>query len=572
MPNIRDRLVAYGTSIGNLSQVPTATVNPIGTRITVGVTNVNDIDLTTVISSAQSITAYHSTLFREFHLRAESTYNFYVDGEDVAPTSDTPGALTTLPRYVTLRWNTAPPTVSNAESTKGVRPYINPDVKPIRTATSLEIAKHALANGYISPGVVSSLIVDPPAPVSTQTSIDEDSFLLDQSAGGQSAADHVGVKTSPYAIKRLANAEPATVVNFIDPSVAGVFDTNRIQISTDALHLTVAASLAKVIGSLEVISEFNQDVPIQNPPPDFTGRSDSPTVVYVGYVIERYDVGPEGSMVLTRTIMIDDPAMDEFIDRQVAYGGKYVYRIRSIVQWTRTSDIDFNGISTIDRMSSFSSLVSPPLASFYAGDWTDWVRTEVVDNVPPEPPDEVTVRPVSRNKEIRIAWKMPNDPQDDLSGITLVRAVVNNGRISDWQNIGSFAVSNGSYTDRGVMTYESGYSYIYALYSHSYHNVISALSDQIEARLSPADSREEIPVIQVDVRGADPMTHASNTIGVGPTEIKANNSLTFYCRGGTSRQPLRDSTYLVEVRSLSTGERTLVNLDVDATDIGVADA
>ena len=146
------------------------------------------------------------------------------------------------------------------------------------------------------------------------------------------------------------------------------------------------------------------------------------------------------------------------------------------------------------------------------------------------------------------------------------------GRVSDWKVLGEFVVGNGSYVDRDVRTYESGHSYIYALYSWSYHGVISPLSDQVEARLSPTDSREELPVIQISDAGADPMVHASNKRGVDPTEIKANQRLTFYCRGGDSRHPLRDSTYLAEVRSLSTGETALVTLDVDATDIGVVDA
>lgn len=525
------------------------------------------------VTSAKSSPAYFSTLFRKFGLLAESTYNFYVEGEGVAPVFDQSGTLDSLPRYVTLRWKTAPTIPTRQISQKGVRPYITPEVLQPPKAASFEVAKSALANGYIAPGVITAVIAEPPPPVTTfPTKIDEDSFLLAKETAGQFATDHLGDANSYYSIEPVSLVQEAKVVNFVDPSIAGTFDSNRISIATDPLHLTVAGSLAKVMGSLEVLSEFNQDVAIQNPAPDFTAHPEAPTVAYIGYIIERYDLRPDGSMVLGRTISIDDATVDEFVDRQVAYDGTYAYRMRSIVQWTHASDLDFAGTSTIDRMSSFAALTTPPLASFYAGDWSDWTRTKVVDTVPPDPPDEVTVRPVSWKGEIRISWREPNNPQNDLSKLTLVRAEVVSGRVSDWKKLGDFVVGNGSYVDRDVRTYESGHSYIYSMYSWSYHGVISPLSDQIEARLSPSDSKEELPVIQISDDGADPMVHASNKKGVDPTEIKANGRLTFYCRGGDSRQPLRDSTYLVEARSLSTGEKALVTLDVDATDIGVVDA
>lgn len=583
--------IVKGTSVFNLTEVapkpePAPTPTKIGGRRGLiddgrvkGADNLTvkppTIDVKQTVKSSQSVPAYHSTLFRGFNLQAESTYNFYVEGEEVEPTADVSGSLSSLPRYVTLRWRTAPPPPPKDPPKKGVRPFITPEIVRYPTAAPFNVALIALANGYVGPGVVSALVADPPVMISSSpTKIDEDSFLLANHTAGMFASDELGDKTSEFAISSLQLRRlAATVVNFIDPSIAGAFDQNRLNVATDPLHLTVAGSLAKVMGALEVISEFNQDVPIQNPPPDFTGHPDTPTVMYVGYVIERHDMRPDGSMELGRTIMIDDPTQDEFIDQQVSYGGTYVYRMRSIVQWTRSSDVDFAGMSSIDRPTAFSALVLPPMASFYAGDWCDWSRTQVLDTVPPEPPDEITVRPVSWRGEIRVAWRVGNDPQRDLTSFKLLRAVSTAGRITDWQELATFPVGNGSYVDRDVRPYEEGnVSYVYALYSTSYHGVDSPLSDQVEARLSPLGSREELPVVLAEIKGADRTVHPSGKQPVGPTEIKANRRLTFYCRDTRSGHPLRDSIYLVEVRSLSTGERALVSLDVDATDTGVADA
>lgn len=525
------------------------------------------------VSSGQSVQAYHSTLFRNFALRAEPTYNFYVNGETAAPTVDVSGSLSALPRYVTLRWHPAPANVQRFVGQKSVRTAMLP-TKPRLQSMPLDIALSALANGYISPGVVSAVITDPPVATSkTPTKIDEDSFLTDPSVAGQFAAAHVGDINSRFSVTDLNLKQSASVVNFVDPSIAGAFDKSRLMVATDPVHLTVAGSLAKIIGALEVISEFNQDVKVQNPPPDFTGHPDAPAITYIGCIIERYDMLPDGSMVLGRSIQIPDVTADEFIDQQVAYGGNYSYRMRSIIQWNRTSDVDFGGKSTIDRLDKFGALTTSPLSSFYAGDWTDWSSTQVVDTVPPEPPDEVTVRPVSWKGEIRVSWKIGNDPQRDVTGFRLLRAVSNSGKVSDWKEIGQFALANGSFVDRDVQPFEnSGLSYIYALYSTSYHGVLSPLSDQMEARLALPGSKDELHVIQIAPSGADPMAHASARETFEMTELKANQRLTFYCRSATSGHPLRDSTYLVEVRSLSTGERALVNLDVDATDIGVVDA
>jgi hypothetical protein len=581
--------VVYGTALGELTEVaPSPEPTPVKTPIKGGVgdalpesqiggvkvgTRPPEINPSETILSSESVRAFHSTLFRRFNLRAISTYNFYVDGEDVAPTFDASGSLSDLPRYVTLRWATAPTLVPKGGN-KTSRPFASPKIISPPIAVKFDVAASSLANGFIEPGVISSIITAPIPPAMNQpTTLDEDSFLLDPAAAGQSAADHVGDASSPYTYRTRPTAREATVVKFIDPSIVGALDANRITVAQDPAQLTVLGSLTKIMGSLEVISEFNQDVQVQNPPPDFTGVPDAPAVLYVGYVIERHDLKPDGSMVRGRVINIDDPTQDEFIDRQVAYNGTYFYRIRSIVQWTRTSNVDFMGLSTIDRQTAFSSLVAPPLSSFYAGDWSDWARTQVIDNLPPEPPDEIIARPVSWKGEIHVSWKEPNDPQRDISSLVLVRATSDDGMISDWKEIKIFPVGNGLYVDRDVVPFEQGQrAYIYALYSNSYHGVISPLSEQIEVRLSSRDSREEFPVVQLAPRGADPMIHASARQMVASTEINANRRLTFYCRDARSGHPLRDSTYVIEVRSLATGERALVTMDVDAIDIGVADA
>lgn len=434
-----------------------------------------------------------------------------------------------------------------------------------------DVAHDAAANGHISPGVLTALIKAPPPPPQHPI-LDEDAFLLSKRTAGQLAAAHVSDPSSPFTFFRTALPNYLKVV-FVDPSIAGVLDQNRIAVATDDLHLTVAGSFSKIVSGLEIISEFNQDVAPKAPPPSFPAPVDAPVITYQGYVIERHDVDPDGSMRLGRVIKIDNVDTSYFIDREVVYDRVYAYKIRVIVQWVHPSNYGFSGQSAVDRVAKVDEAIGTKVASYYFGDWSDWSRTKVIDTMPPDPPDELLIQPYSRKGYIRVAWKMPNDPQRDIDTLHLLRATVQNGQVSDWVELGTYIPGNGAYNDRDVSTFdETRREYIYAMYSTSTHGEVSTLGEQVLARLVGPRVPHEHPLTRTAGIGGDPTKHPTLGDPDESTEVIASKRVVIYCRGGQSVHPLRDRNYLLDVRSLSTGERVQVNLNVDSTEILPKDA
>lgn len=529
-----------------------------------------DIDSGSVVSSSPSITTYHSTLFEDFNLTATPVYNFYVQDEQTNPQLPLSASLRSLPRYVSLSWDTVPTRQVLINSQKGLRPG-DPRPRPGSPQPALPIsdAKKAVANGYISAGSISALLVHPVAPVGDEPSFHEDLFLSIPAGSGRSAASSLS-----HPSFQAPSPPPSAVrirANIVDPSIAAAISDDRLNSAVEHVHLATMGSLAKLIPGLEVISEFNQDVPAKNPVPRFPVPPVSPSLLYVGYVIERHTLGSDGSMTLSRTIDVDDIDTSSFVDRQVLYGERYSYRIRAIVQWSRPMNVGFGGPSTLDRIPAFNPAdMGKKQASFYAGDWSDWAPAQVLDTSPPDPPEEIYVRPISSKKQIEIVWKVPGDPQRDLSSLRLVRSVSRGGKVEDWKLIGEFVPTNGRFVDMDVEYSESGHaSYVYAMYSVSYHGEVSALSDQFEARLTSkyVYSGEE-PISRILPAGADPMSHAAGHQGPVPDVVIASRSVSLYCRGGRSTLPLFEQDYVVEVQSLSTGDRAEVQLALRSTDVG----
>lgn len=529
------------------------------------------IDPTRVIASTSSSAAFHSTLFEDFALTAQATYNFYTTDEAVAFVSDPSASLDTLPRYVTLTWTPASAPRDFRLSRKGLRPF-DPRVPTAPPAIEVSTAVNAAANGYVAPGSIQALLVDPVVNPHTPL-FDEDLFLSSPDAAG-SHATIAKADDSEFHVRSVPPATVRTRVNFVDPSIAGALHSGRVSVASQHVHLASLGSLAKLVAGLEVISEFNQDVPLRNPVPLFPAAPGSPDLMYVGYVVERYTLGPSGSMDRTRVVTVDDPGQSSLVDREVTYGGRYTYRIRALVQWTHGRNVGFFGSSSLDRSPAIDT--SAPgfarVASFYLAEWSDWASVAVLDEVSPDPPDELTVMPISPRRQIRVVWKMPGDPQRDISRLTLLRSVGRGGRYSDWQRMGDFVPANGAFVDTDVSFHEESHTeYMYAMYSTSFHGQRSVLSERVAARLTERSRYlGEEPVRLVGPTGDDPMAHATGPRPAPVLELIARDRAVIYARASESSLPLFDRSYVVEVQSLATGERAEVALSVNTTDVGLA--
>jgi hypothetical protein len=565
---VADKVVSVlESTAGTAFDLQVTNLESVGNLIQVGIRH---FDPAKTAESARSTTAFHSTLFEAFGLRAEAVYNFYTNDETSNPDQDENVPAHQLPRYIELFWNPVPNRTAAVQGGKSIRP-LDERRRTVAPVLGVREAIDSSANTFISPGVLNALLVNPVS-LTPAANFSEDSFLTSEQVGGLSAASYA---TDPASQFHTSAPVPVvhTRVSFIDPSIAGAADQNRMLVAGDEIQLINAGAISKLLSSLEVLSEFNQDVRPQNPPPVFPAPADSPTLTYIGYLIERFELGPNGDMTPSKTFEVGDINQRRFVDRSVLFGVRYAYRIRTVVQWTHEPGITFTGPSTIIRQDPFDPAAGTPRkeASFYAGDWSDWARAQVVDNVLPDPPDELTVRPISHRGEIDVVWKMPNDPQKDIHRVRLLRCV-DNGKLGPWKLLGEFPALNGRYTDRDVRPFEeSREKYIYAMYSLSLHGERSALSEQIEARLAvPSRRITEFPLKRVAPGGYDAMSDSYvSRLLVRDWTIIAKSRIGFYIRRGESVHPLHDRTYVVEVQSLSTGERVQLKLAVDSTDVEV---
>lgn len=510
-----------------------------------------------IVMSAASVPARYSTLFEDFKLAVSASYNFFTADETIERPLDPSASLESLPRYVTARWVSAPYREVTRRQDKRAR-----DVERSRPAViPIASIKTSVANGYISAGVVNAIITSPRTIAAR--AFDEDAFLADPTKAGQQAAKHRTI----LPIVTTALATNSTRVSFVDPSIVGALDDRRVAATDDIIQLSTLAAVSNVLGSLEVLSEFNQDVPQKNPPPELPSGDDAPTLLYAGYVVERRTVNDDGSLSDPVEFDIDGQNVSSFIDRTVAYGKTYAYRIRTFLQWSHRPNVGFNGADVTDRAHEADrSLV----VSFVAGDLSEWERVTIADLVRPDPPDELTIVPRSHRSSIRACWKMPRDHQRDIKRLILLRAVVENGAVGRFVEIGTFLPGNGSYDDIDILTFDGhGRSYIYAMYSVTVHEETSTLSEQIEVKILRKFNGFELPRRRISAPGVELNATGFGSrlpLPDGPKEVLMGSRATFFCREASGSSSLARRDYLLEFKSLATGELRAVNLTLLSTD------
>lgn len=530
------------------------------------------------VRTQRSVEATHSTIFEAFDLKSEFVYNFFIEDETTV-VSPRVGPIDEVPRYIYLSWRPVPivrrdvelPTVGNRNDTK-------PDPKVFDrsgftfnavAAVDMDTAQSSLANGYVSPGQVRARLEAPNRKKKT-TKFDQELHLFNGSAGDAGEA-RASMSTAPGLVPETSTrttvpTNKTTRVTFVDGGIAGAFSDDRVNTAQRPEHVAAIVSLSQVASSAEVISEFGQIDPKRIPPPEFPAPPDLRGLTYAGYVIEKYLVAADGSMVLVATISVDDLSQRDFYDRDVLYGQSYAYRIRAIVRWTRKSGTGFFGQAEQAGIGY--------VCSFYGGDWSLWQQVSATDSTKPKPPDELTVRPVSRNNEIHVCWKVPDDPHRDIIRLDLYRKLILSGEdFTEWELLASFPMSNGLYIDKdlGPVEENTDSRFVYAMTSTTAHGNASALSEQLAASTTPLYKQlGEEPVKMISQAGASlNSTGAFSRLPLKPDHgpLVALRSLLFSLRSGKSSFPVFINDYIIRVTSLMTGEVTDVQLRATTTDV-----
>lgn len=169
-------------------------------------------DVTTdavTIESKFSTSGHFSSIFNDFRFEAIPVYNFYVDGEESDDKTSRNGRkLEEIPRYIHLKWRTAPITdkpqrsSTSEPTTKRYRSSSSKKEKQVLAFQKRGISfdktllenfssiKGSLANGYVAPGTISAVIELPLNRATAEnTEIDEQDYLKSKESEGISIHD-----------------------------------------------------------------------------------------------------------------------------------------------------------------------------------------------------------------------------------------------------------------------------------------------------------------------------------------------------------------------------------------------
>jgi len=121
----------------------------------------------------------------------------------------------------------------------------------------------------------------------------------------------------------------------------------------------------------------------------------------VGYIIDKVEVLPDGTLNPYPPIVIEDPNVGKSADVRVKFKSRYIYTIRSIVMLTMSAISDDNGdVATIRVL--VSSKPSNP------------INIETVDYEAPPPPADVGFVWDYRNDKLMLKWAFPVTSQRDI--------------------------------------------------------------------------------------------------------------------------------------------------------------
>jgi hypothetical protein len=365
-------------------------------------------------------------------------------------------------------------------------------------------------------------------------------------------------------------------VKFIDPAIDGILNEDKINSMGYHEHLENFLTIAPQIPNLEIFSKSHY--------PDLRDRRDLPSFAspklkvleYVGYLIEKYKRDSTGAFVKIEEIDVPNKETNEYYDTKVLYGEIYRYRIRTIARWTRK---DSEG-----DISGFKNSLAKYRSTYIASSWSkSWSYAACLDQQPPPPPDEISVYPQSSKKRVLVTCRVPENSQKDITHMVVMRrAQSSTGQfLSRWEPLFSTGpgrtLSNISFFDKDIKFFqEDGIFYVYTAQCFTTHGESSCFSEQLSVRLnSEFMIKGEFPVQMISSRGVRPENYGAFET-IPPKRTKTSVILPILADGNSKKASLKvsgrnevgdsllaDSSYVLRLESLDTGEKKDIEIQVD---------
>lgn len=167
----------------------------------------------------------------------------------------------------------------------------------------------------------------------------------------------------------------------------------------------VGSSNASVLSESEYDLEIVEYVGIRNI--DAPAAFDS-VVQPIGYVIDKQEILADGTIVDRSPIIVESPLASTTADLKIRYGGRYMYRIRSVVfVEVQAQDVDTDNIVAISFLVCSQQSAARTIAC--------------EERVPPPPPADFNIAWDYKHTAARITWALPTNPQRDIKYFQLFR-------------------------------------------------------------------------------------------------------------------------------------------------------
>ena len=232
-------------------------------------------------------------------------------------------------------------------------------------------------------------------------------------------------------------------------------------------------------------------------------------ILLLGYMIEKVEILPDESVITNEPFIITDPKNLFFVDKNVRYGGNYIYTIRTVCQVTAPVVKLDPADPILDEVVYVKFLMA-----------SEGVTDSVVCNekIPPPPPTNLKARFDFRQKAPVLSWSFPVNPQRDIKRFQIFKRNTMNEaftliaeydfddsvsrttvtEIAQKKNLLRFRRPKTSFIDK---SFTMGSRPIYAIASVDAHGMTSNYSSQISVYYDKIKNRMEAKLVS---RGGAP--------------------------------------------------------------------
>jgi len=154
-------------------------------------------------------------------------------------------------------------------------------------------------------------------------------------------------------------------------------------------------------------AEYSLEVPAVDLVPFFgdeQAMSIYPKITFTGYLVEKFEVFPDGGMKFCGRKLSFGKSNTNFIDNNVRYGGAYFYKIRTVCKIQ----------AVVDTVTTDPASAQAALATVYMASEGKIINVLCVERVPPPPPNILHTTFEFKTLLPKLRWNFPLNKQRDI--------------------------------------------------------------------------------------------------------------------------------------------------------------